>query len=107
MKLHNLVQVALFDSQEIRDVPKNPEIQTGNAVKDHSVCRYQTITAGLVIVLIGAGAEHFGLQLGAETVIFGPGDIDLAHQPDEYLDMGFVTPTERAIVALVTKFCTD
>ncbi len=47
----------------------------------------------------------FLTALGAETVIFGPGDIELAHQPDEYLDMRHIDPAGKALRALVEQFC--
>lgn len=59
-----------------------------------------------------AGSVNFGTEapfftaMGAETVVFGPGRIELAHQPDEYLDLAFVPPAEAAVERLVREFCT-
>src|SRR5690606_9170798 len=45
-----------------------------------------------------AGSVAFGTegpllqQLGLETIILGPGDIDQAHQPDEFLPLDRVRP---------------
>ena len=36
-------------------------------------------------------APYLG-QLGMDTVVLGPGDIDQAHQPDEYLALDRLTP---------------
>ena len=44
-------------------------------------------------------------QLGINTVILGPGDIDQAHQPDEYLAMERITPTVELLRALIERFC--
>lgn len=44
-------------------------------------------------------------QLGMETIIMGPGDIALAHQPDEYLDMKYVEPMIDILRSLIRKFC--
>ncbi|MCP4284192.1 MAG: acetylornithine deacetylase [Gammaproteobacteria bacterium] len=58
-----------------------------------------------------AGAAAFGTEapylnrLGAETVILGPGDIDQAHQPDEYLGLERIQPMVRLIQNLVRRFC--
>ncbi|MFK8017701.1 MAG: acetylornithine deacetylase [Gammaproteobacteria bacterium] len=58
-----------------------------------------------------ASCVNFGTEapfyttLGAQSVVFGPGDIDLAHQPDEYLDLTQIAPTERALSALVHHYC--
>ncbi len=58
-----------------------------------------------------AGTVAFGTegpflqQLGMETVIFGPGSIDQAHQPDEYLDMDRITPTVEVLRRVITDVC--
>jgi acetylornithine deacetylase len=44
-------------------------------------------------------------QLGMETVILGPGDIDQAHQPDEYLAMERIAPTIDILKQIVDKVC--
>ena len=58
-----------------------------------------------------AGAVAFGTEgpylnaLGMQTVIMGPGSIDQAHQPDEYLALDQVAPARRIVRELVTRFC--
>ncbi len=44
-------------------------------------------------------------QMGMDTVIFGPGDIDQAHQPDEYLALERITPYVTRLRALIEQFC--
>ena len=44
-------------------------------------------------------------QLGLQTVILGPGDIDQAHQPDEYLAMDRIDPTVKILRELIARFC--
>ena len=58
-----------------------------------------------------AGAVAFGTeapylqQLGMETVILGPGDIDQAHQPDEFLGLERIGPMVDLLRGLVRRFC--
>ena len=58
-----------------------------------------------------AGAVAFGTEapflqaLGMETVVFEPGSIDQAHQPDEYLDTSFIAPATDALSALIERYC--
>jgi len=58
-----------------------------------------------------AGAVAFGTeapyykQLGIDTIIFGPGNIAQAHQPDEYLEMQALTPFTHQLKTLIHKFC--
>ncbi|MEN8179023.1 MAG: acetylornithine deacetylase [Pseudomonadota bacterium] len=60
-----------------------------------------------------AGAVAFGTEgpylnsMGMETVICGPGSIDQAHQPDEYLPLEHIQPAIKLIQSLVRKFCLD
>lgn len=44
-------------------------------------------------------------QLGCDTLVLGPGHIAQAHQPDEYLDLSFVKPTQAVLQHLVRRFC--
>jgi acetylornithine deacetylase len=58
-----------------------------------------------------AGAVAFGTegpylnQLGMETLILGPGNIEQAHQPDEYIELSQLRPAIDLIRSLVGKFC--
>lgn len=58
-----------------------------------------------------AGAVAFGTegpylnQLGMETLILGPGNIDQAHQPNEYIELSQIKPTVELIRSLVKRFC--
>jgi acetylornithine deacetylase len=44
-------------------------------------------------------------RLGMQTLILGPGDIDQAHQPDEYLEMDRIDPTVQILRGLIEQFC--
>lgn len=44
-------------------------------------------------------------QLGCDTIVLGPGHIAQAHQPNEYLDLSFVKPTQAVIDKLIQRFC--
>lgn len=58
-----------------------------------------------------AGTVAFGTegpflqQLGMETVIFGPGNIDQAHQPDEYLNANRIQPTIDLLSRVIDRYC--
>ncbi len=58
-----------------------------------------------------AGAVAFGTegpyftQMGINTVVLGPGDIDQAHQPDEYLAEARITPMLELLRNLIRRFC--
>ncbi len=44
-------------------------------------------------------------ELGAQSVVLGPGDIDVAHQPDEYLALASIAPMIGHIRRLYRHFC--
>jgi acetylornithine deacetylase len=44
-------------------------------------------------------------QLGMDTIILGPGSIDLAHQPDEYMAVDQVQPCISILQSLIRRYC--
>ena len=44
-------------------------------------------------------------QLGCETIVMGPGSINQAHQPDEYLAMEKIKPSQQIISNLIKASC--
>lgn len=90
-----LERVPLFEGIPAMDTPANAAIvQAAEALTGYS-----------------AGAVAFGTEgpylnaLGLQTVIMGPGSIAQAHQPDEYLALDQIAPSQRVIRALVERFC--
>ncbi|MDE0420189.1 MAG: acetylornithine deacetylase [Gammaproteobacteria bacterium] len=81
------------------------------------VLPYQTPSDGPLVksleALSGRGARTvaFGTEapffqmLGIETVVFGPGSINQAHQPDEFLDATQLEPAQDALAALIGQYC--
>lgn len=47
----------------------------------------------------------FFSQLGMDTVVLGPGNIDQAHQPDEYLDHERIKPMIDILQVLIRQYC--
>ena len=60
-----------------------------------------------------SGSVAFGTEapffqaLGMETVIFGPGSIDQAHQPDEYLATSNIRPAVDILTELIGRYCVN
>lgn len=44
-------------------------------------------------------------QLGCETLVMGPGSIQQAHQPDEFLSMASIKPSQAMIKKLIQAYC--
>lgn len=57
---------------------------------------------------VAFGTEgHFLQSLGMETVVFGPGSIDQAHQPNEYLARDQIAPAEDILRHVISRYCTS
>lgn len=41
----------------------------------------------------------------APTIVLGPGSIEQAHQPDEFVDMSYLKPTKATLQKLIQRFC--
>lgn len=55
---------------------------------------------------VAFGTEaHFMQTLGMETVVWGPGSIDQAHQPNEYLDKSQLGPATDTLRSVIQRFC--
>jgi acetylornithine deacetylase len=44
-------------------------------------------------------------QLGMETIVMGPGCIDQAHQPDEYLALDQIRPCITLLEQCIRRYC--
>ncbi len=60
---------------------------------------------------VPAGSVGFGTEgpylnaLGMDTVILGPGRVECAHQPDEFLQLAMIPPTLKLLRGLIERFC--
>ena len=57
-------------------------------------------------ITVGFGTEGpFLHDLGMDTIILGPGNIDQAHKPDEYMSTDMVNPTIEFLRKLISLYC--
>lgn len=55
---------------------------------------------------VAFGTEsHFLQSLGMQTAVFGPGSIDQAHQPNEYLAMEQIAPARDILSHVIQRYC--
>jgi acetylornithine deacetylase len=52
----------------------------------------------------GTEAPYFN-SMQTETIVIGPGSINQAHQPDEYLPLAHIDPAVELLDNLITRFC--
>jgi acetylornithine deacetylase len=46
-------------------------------------------------------------KLGMDVVVMGPGSIDQAHQPNEFIDLGDIEFAVKTLQGLIQKFCVE
>ena len=56
--------------------------------------------------IVGFATEApFFQAMGVDTIVMGPGSIDVAHQPDEHLPLAHIKPAMEIIQRLVQHYC--
>ncbi|PHM58571.1 acetylornithine deacetylase [Xenorhabdus sp. KK7.4] len=67
---------------------------------------------GVIERLLGTKAETVNycteapfIQQLCPTIVLGPGSIEQAHQPDEYIEVSIIEPTRKLIAQIVEHFC--
>lgn len=65
----------------------------------------EKLTGETVIPVNYCTEAPFIQQLGCDTIVMGPGSINQAHQPDEYLDLSAIKPTLAIIQKLIEETC--
>ena len=83
-----------------------PEILPFQNDKQSELVRCAEQLTGHTATTVAFGTEAPFLQsLGMDTIIMGPGSIDQAHQPDEYLATDQIRPTVDILRQLIGKYC--
>jgi acetylornithine deacetylase len=86
---------ALFDGIPALETPAGADI-----------VRLAERLTGHAAEAVAFGTEGPYLQaLGMDTVILGPGNIEQAHQPDEYLALKRLQPTVELLQAVIKSVC--
>jgi len=65
----------------------------------------EAFTGERAIAVDFATEAPFLAQLGMETLVMGPGYIEQAHQPDEYLPLAHIEPAINLLARFVERFC--
>lgn len=71
----------------------------------HLVSLCETMTGHQARAVAFATEAPFLQQLGMETLVLGPGSIDQAHQPNEYLALSQVQPMVDVLTGLIKRCC--
>ena len=70
------------------------------------IAQYLTHITGKKTGSVGFGTEApYYNSMQTETIVIGPGSINQAHQPDEYLPLAHIEPTIKMLDDLIDRFC--
>lgn len=107
--------------EEIQAILPTIEAKTGTTIEMHSLfedipsfltstesdilktCEALTQQAGDSVAFCTEGP--FLNQLGIETLILGPGSIDQAHQPNEFMALNQIKPMQNVLRGLIDRYC--
>jgi len=67
----------------------------------------ETLTGHTAEAVAFGSEAPFLQQLGMEVVVCGPGELDRAHKPDEYVTLDALQRTSELLHRLITKVCVD
>jgi acetylornithine deacetylase len=103
-----LARSAQAHGTSIKMRPVSPPVTPFSTPSDGKLVRTLERLSGTPAGTVAFGTEGPFLQaLGMETVIFGPGSIDQAHQPDEYLSTQRIQPAVDVLTQLIAEVCVD
>lgn len=87
--------VALFDGVDAMETSKNSELVKLAEKMTHTESR---------AVAFGTEAPYYN-AMGLDTIVMGPGSINQAHQPDEYIETKILNPAADVIRRLIEHYC--
>ncbi|RIA34883.1 acetylornithine deacetylase [Ectopseudomonas oleovorans] len=101
-----LQPLALKHQVRIDYGPLFPAVPPFEQKADAELVRLAERLTGHTAQAVAFGTEAPYLQqLGCETLVLGPGDIDCAHQPGEYLELARIEPTVVILRQLIQHYC--
>nr|WP_218627053.1 acetylornithine deacetylase [Sodalis sp. dw_96] len=83
----------------------HPPIPGYECPADHRLVAVVEKLLGTKTAVVNYCTEAPFIQEVCPTLVLGPGSINQAHQPDEYLDTAFIKPTRQLISQVVQHFC--
>jgi acetylornithine deacetylase len=87
----------------VRRLRQDPGVKTS---VDSEVVQFLTQESGKAPATVAFGTESpMFTALGAEAVVFGPGDIRRAHQTHEFVPIDQVTRCEQILERAIRRFC--
>ena len=83
----------------------HPPIPGYECPRHHGLVKVIEKLLGRETEIVNYCTEAPFIQELCPTLVLGPGSIEQAHQPDEYLDTAFINPTRELLERVVQHFC--
>ena len=83
-----------FEQKKLIETKKNCFVSIAEEISGHHCCAVNYATEAPYIQ-----------QLGCQTIVLGPGSIDQAHQPNEFLAHSEIDKTEQVLIAMIQRYC--
>ncbi len=91
---------------DVRLAPLIPSVEPFEEAADSELVRTAEKLSGHSAQAVAFATEApFLKELGIETVVMGPGSIDRAHQPDEYLELEQIQPCIDLLTRCIRHYC--
>ena len=101
-----LQSIAITEQVEISLKPISPTIEAFAGKQDSDLVKACEKLTGYTAESVAFGTEApFFSRMGMDTVVLGPGSIDQAHQPDEYLALDRINPMINILKSLIRQYC--
>jgi len=102
-------RMALLAAQQGLNIELRPLIDSiepfEQSAQSELVQLAESLTGHSAEAVAFATEAPFLQQLGMETIVMGPGSIDRAHQPDEYLELNQVQPCIALLEQCIRHYC--
>ncbi|MFV0477990.1 MAG: acetylornithine deacetylase [Parahaliea sp.] len=96
----NRCEVEIVRSSLVEPVPPFAQDATSELVQVA-----ERLSGKSALAVAFATEAPFLQQMGMETIVMGPGSIDRAHQPDEYLELNQLTPCIDLLERCIAHYC--
>ncbi|MCB1854639.1 MAG: acetylornithine deacetylase [Pseudomonadales bacterium] len=101
-----MMQIARQHALEIELRSLNVDVAPYEQSADSDLVRLaEQLTGHRAEAVAFATEAPFMQQLGMETIVMGPGSIDRAHQPDEYLELEQIQPCISLLQQCIRHYC--
>ncbi|MDB2384506.1 acetylornithine deacetylase [Endozoicomonas sp.] len=101
-----LAPIAEQDKVDLSVIELTPAIPPFNGNNESELVKTCSQLTGHTAQSVAFTTEAPFLQnMGMDTVVLGPGDIDQAHQPNEFLALDRINPTVELLKKLIKQYC--